>query len=182
MAVRAEAPDPHLRRLIGLYALTMMEREGELHGYALSERIALRTGGAWRPAAGAVYPSLRRLLNEGMVRVRTHGRRRVYQVTPSGRRLLTRIRSHATGPHRSGVDTSALWAEVMGIQDPGDFLVDRFERDLERLEGHVLAPGISPTRRDAIRMRLRGDLEGFERRLGITPSPLPPLVARGGRS
>jgi DNA-binding PadR family transcriptional regulator len=177
--VPAEAPDPHLRRLIGLYALSMMEREGELHGYALSDRIAERTGGVWRPAAGAVYPSLRRLLDEGMVRVRTRGRRRLYQVTPSGRGLLKRIRSHATGPRRSGVDESALWAEIMGIQDPGEFLVDRLERDLDRLEGYVLAPGTPPARRDAVRLRLRGDLEAFERRLGIAPTPLPPLVVRG---
>ena len=53
------------RRLVGLYALTVMEREGPVHGYGISERIAERTDGAWRPGPGAVYPSLQKLVAGG---------------------------------------------------------------------------------------------------------------------
>ncbi len=82
---------------MGLYALTLMEREGPLHGYGLSERIAERTEGAWRPGAGSVYPSLRKLVESGLARSKATERRRVYSITPQGRALLRRMR-RANGP------------------------------------------------------------------------------------
>ncbi len=57
-------------RLVGLYALATMEREGVVHGYLLSQRISERTDGAWRPGPGAVYPSLSALVERGWARRR----------------------------------------------------------------------------------------------------------------
>ncbi|HEV8049998.1 MAG TPA: PadR family transcriptional regulator, partial [Thermoplasmata archaeon] len=94
-------PEAFRRRLVGLYALTLMERDGSLHGYGLSEKIADRTDGSWRPGPGSVYPSLKKLVASGLARSRVAARRREYTITPAGRALLRRMRSASEPGRRS---------------------------------------------------------------------------------
>lgn len=69
---------------------------GPLHGYAIIEALAVRSGGALDLPAGTVYPALHRLERVGwlssswaMVGGR---RRRSYELTDSGRRQLQTAR------------------------------------------------------------------------------------------
>jgi DNA-binding PadR family transcriptional regulator len=126
-------------RTIGLYALATMERDGPLHGYRLSQRIAERTSGAWRPGPGTVYPSLRALVDHGLATCRGAGRRREYRITSAGRAVLRRIRRQARGTGAAGPDLSGLWAEIAGVDDTGMFLVRRLERALEALASYAAA-------------------------------------------
>ncbi len=121
-------------RVLGLYALATMEREGTVYGYALADRIAERTEGAWRPGAGAVYPALQSLVRRGVARTRKDGVRRVYSITPHGRTVLRRIRARMAGPGPGAPDLSLLWAEIAGASDPGDHLLRRLHRQLELLD------------------------------------------------
>lgn len=121
-------------RMIALYALATMEKEGSVHGYRLAERIAEKTGGAWRPGAGTIYPALNRLTSRGLARVRTSGRRRIYSMTPKGRALLTRIRSRRGGSTPRAPDLTALWAEVAGAADVRAFLLLRLRRSLDAID------------------------------------------------
>jgi DNA-binding PadR family transcriptional regulator len=74
-----------------LLALT----EGERHGYALKREILRRTGGKLDLGAGALYGSIARMLDRGLVeesgeRPDPHlddERRRYYRITPFGRRV-----------------------------------------------------------------------------------------------
>ncbi len=125
------------RRLVGLYALTVMEREGPLHGYGLSERIQQRTEGSWRPGPGSVYPSLRKLTEARLARAVRRGRRREYAITPGGRALLARIRHRSDLARGRRVDLSPLWAEVMGAIDTGEFLLARLRRTLNALQVEI---------------------------------------------
>ena len=147
-------------RMVGLYALATMERDGTLHGYLLAQRIAERTGGSWRPSAGTIYPSLRSLEERGLARRRGTGRRQVYRITPAGRALLRRIRRR-TGPSGSaGPDVSTLWAEVIGADALGRFLVRRLERTLHSLSSYVAGrpsdPEARAVRREAAALLRQG--------------------------
>ncbi len=124
-------------RLIALYALAVMQREGSVHGYQLSERISERTGGAWRPGAGAVYPALRRLVDRGLARREGDGRRRVYRITPKGRTVLRALQRRSGRAGRRGPEAGALWAEIVGEENLGRFLLRRLERDLEALRSFL---------------------------------------------
>ena len=137
-------------RLIGLYALATMEREGPIHGYRLSQRIAERTGGAWRPGAGAVYPSLRSLVERGLARKRGRGRRQEYAITAAGRRALGALRRRAGPSGRGGADLSSLWSEIVGEAEVGRFLVRRLQRSLEAIASYTSR---SPPPGDAARVR-----------------------------
>ena len=59
-----------------------------MHGYEITKIIEEQSHGIYRPGAGAVYPALQALLRMGAVRVSEHERRKVYQITPAGKRLL----------------------------------------------------------------------------------------------
>jgi DNA-binding PadR family transcriptional regulator len=69
--------------------------EGERHGYALKREILHRTGGKLNLAAGALYGSINKMLDQGLIeesdeRPDSHlddERRRYYRITPLGRRV-----------------------------------------------------------------------------------------------
>jgi DNA-binding PadR family transcriptional regulator len=160
-----EATEMFRRRLVGLYSLTLMEQEGAIHGYRISERIAERTQGAWRPGPGAVYPSLRKLLVGGLARSRSQGRRREYSITPAGRAMLARIRGGA-GRYGSGrPDMTVLWAEVMGMDNLNDFLMMRLRRAISSIEGYLARAGPSGTSDEVLRRQVADELSAASARL-----------------
>jgi DNA-binding PadR family transcriptional regulator len=59
--------------------------EGPGHGYELIQRIEEKTGGAWKPSPGSVYPTLQMLEDEGLVTVVERDGKRVYELTDEGR-------------------------------------------------------------------------------------------------
>jgi DNA-binding PadR family transcriptional regulator len=122
---------PRPGRLLGLYALSVMERDGPIYGYSLADRISSRTDGAWRPGAGAIYPALQALVKRGLARGALDGRRRVYRITPTGRVLLRRVRRSWMGTGRSGPDLGMLWSEIAGEGDPGQHILRHLRHHLE---------------------------------------------------
>lgn len=66
--------------------------EGEQHGYALMQRVAELSDGAWRMGPGTLYGTLNRLVGDGLIeetRVdqEADGRRRYYALTTAGREV-----------------------------------------------------------------------------------------------
>jgi PadR family transcriptional regulator PadR len=74
--------------LEGLLLAVLTDEPG--HGYALSQRLAVRSGGALTVPEGSLYPALQRLERRGLVTsswVSPDGRRRrIYQLAAPGRR------------------------------------------------------------------------------------------------
>jgi len=69
-------------------AVLLLLAEEPMHGYQLMQAIGERTGGAWRPSPGAVYPTIAQLEDEGLVEVRQEGGRRLVTLTSSGQAHL----------------------------------------------------------------------------------------------
>ncbi|QNP75162.1 helix-turn-helix transcriptional regulator [Streptomyces roseirectus] len=88
----SEALRGHLDALI----LAVLEKE-PLHGYAVMEALQVRSGGALDLPTGSLYPALRRLERAGLVESEwsTVGgrRRRTYQLTGTGSRMLAKERT-----------------------------------------------------------------------------------------
>lgn len=145
-------------RLLGLYALSVMEREGPLYGYQLSARVAERTSGGWRPGPGAVYPALGRLVDRKLaVRARS-GPRQVYRITPEGRRLLRAVRRGRGWRQRHGPELGLLWAELAGEGDPGRFLEERIRSLSDRFVEYLASGAVPLSQRRAHGARLLGEL------------------------
>lgn len=90
--MRAETLKGHLDGIL----LAVLE-PGPRHGYAIMEALRIRSGGQVDLPTGTVYPALHRLERAGLVQANWSAdggrRRRVYQLTPAGRRALEGERS-----------------------------------------------------------------------------------------
>ena len=69
-------------------AILALLREGPRNGYQIMSEIEERSGGAWRPSPGAVYPALQQLADEGLVEAEESGGRRTFSLTDAGRRYV----------------------------------------------------------------------------------------------
>jgi DNA-binding PadR family transcriptional regulator len=69
-------------------ALLAVLAEGPGHGYDVMQKLEDKTGGAWRPSPGSVYPTLAQLEDEGLIKsVEAEGSRR-FEITDAGREHL----------------------------------------------------------------------------------------------
>jgi DNA-binding PadR family transcriptional regulator len=67
-------------------AILALLREGPRNGYQIMSEVEERSGGAWRPSPGAVYPALQLLADEGLIEAEESGGRRTFSLTEAGRR------------------------------------------------------------------------------------------------
>jgi DNA-binding PadR family transcriptional regulator len=80
---------PRARRGDVRAALLVLLAEEPRNGYGLIQEIERRSGGAWRPSPGSVYPALQLLEDEGLVRAEASGGRRLFALTDEGRAHVT---------------------------------------------------------------------------------------------
>jgi hypothetical protein len=66
-------------------AVLLVLADEPMHGYQIMQAMSDRTGGAWRPSPGAVYPTIAQLEDEGLVTTQEEGGRRLVTLTSEGR-------------------------------------------------------------------------------------------------
>jgi DNA-binding PadR family transcriptional regulator len=55
-----------------------------MHGYQIIQELSARSGGAWTPSAGSVYPTLQLLADEGLVTSEETAGKKVFSLTEAG--------------------------------------------------------------------------------------------------
>ncbi|MET8349451.1 MULTISPECIES: PadR family transcriptional regulator [unclassified Micromonospora] len=73
-------------------AVLALLTERPMHGYEMIQEIDSRTGGAWRPSPGSIYPTLQLLEDEGVIVASTEessGGRKRFTVTEAGQAEAT---------------------------------------------------------------------------------------------
>ncbi len=95
--MKGEALKGHLDLLL----LAVLER-GDTHGYAVIHELKASSGGAFDLPEGTVYPALHRLERERLIKSRWESgenarKRRLYSLTPTGRRHLKKRRAEWSG-------------------------------------------------------------------------------------
>lgn len=66
-------------------AVLALLAEQPMHGYQIIQEIEQRSGGAWKPSAGSVYPTLQMLADEGLIAAEEANGRKTYSLTDAGR-------------------------------------------------------------------------------------------------
>ena len=66
-------------------AILSLLADAPSNGYGLISAIAERTGNAWRPSSGSVYPTLQQLVDEELIVSSGEGRGTAYELTATGR-------------------------------------------------------------------------------------------------
>jgi DNA-binding PadR family transcriptional regulator len=101
-------------------------QDAEINGYGVIQAIGDRSGGAWRPSPGSVYPTISQLEDEGLVATEESRGRRVLRLTEEGRQYAADNRaeleavweafdpepSSARSGSRSGPDYAQLKPEI----------------------------------------------------------------------
>jgi DNA-binding PadR family transcriptional regulator len=76
---------PRARRGDVRAAILALLLDRPMHGYEMIQELEERTGGAWSPSAGSIYPTLQLLEDEGLIAgTETEGKRR-FELTDAGR-------------------------------------------------------------------------------------------------
>ena len=152
-AARAAPRAPKASRGDVRAAILALLREGPLNGYQIMSEIEERSGGAWRPSPGAVYPALSQLADEGLIAAAESGGRRAYSLTDAGREYVEQNPDMARGAWESVAQQEAwqvpgLFAEaarlgggIVQIAHSGtpeqvraaERLLERTRRDLYRI-------------------------------------------------
>ena len=66
-------------------AILSLLAERPMHGYQIMAEIEQRSGGAWKPSAGSVYPTLQLLADEALITAAVAEGRKTYSLTEAGR-------------------------------------------------------------------------------------------------
>ena len=77
-----------------------------LNGYQIIQEIAERSGGAWKPSPGSIYPTLQQLEDEGLVRAEEDNGRRTFTLTDEGRAYVADHPDEVAAPWKGFADSA----------------------------------------------------------------------------
>ncbi|WP_328917333.1 MULTISPECIES: PadR family transcriptional regulator [unclassified Streptomyces] len=99
-------------------------KDRPMHGYEMIQEIAERSGGAWRPSPGSVYPTLQLLEDEGLITSASEGGKKLFTLTDAGR---TEADAGGDAPWEEagrGVD----WDALNEVRKAGGGLIEAFRQ------------------------------------------------------
>jgi DNA-binding PadR family transcriptional regulator len=99
---------------IRLALLSMLE-SGPKHGYELMKELETKSGGIYKASAGAIYPALQQLEDEGMVTSDAAAGKRTYSLTNEGRAELQK-EAETVKRIWQRAEQAGDWAPWMGME------------------------------------------------------------------
>lgn len=106
-------------------AVIALLAEKPMHGYQLIHEIEERSGGAWKPSPGSVYPTLQLLADEGLISAEESNGRKTYSLTPEGAELA-----------KASADRPAPW-QAQASKDGGRSALPKAGIDLAQAAAQV---------------------------------------------
>jgi DNA-binding PadR family transcriptional regulator len=97
-------------------------KDRPMHGYEMIQEIAERSGGAWKPSPGSVYPTLQLLEDEGLISSATEGGKKLFSLTEEGRVAADEGADAPWEDAGRGVD----WEALSDIRQAGFGLMEAF--------------------------------------------------------
>jgi len=92
-------------------AVLRLLSEAPMHGYQIIQELSARSGGAWSPSAGSVYPTLQQLADEGLVTSEETAGKKVFSLTEAGAAIVAET-----------AEQPAPWEDAaQGNSDSGDY-------------------------------------------------------------
>jgi DNA-binding PadR family transcriptional regulator len=113
-------------------------KDRPMHGYEMIQEIGERSGGAWRPSPGSVYPTLQLLEDEGLITSASEGGKKLFTLTDAGRTAADEGPEAPWEEAGRGVD----WETVNDIRQAGFGLMEAF--------GQVWKAGSADQRQKAV--------------------------------
>jgi len=73
-------------------AILLALADEPMHGYQIMQQLEQRSGGAWRPSPGSVYPTLQLLEDQGLIKGEEAEGKRVFSLTEDGAEEAAKLR------------------------------------------------------------------------------------------
>ena len=106
-----------------------------IHGYEIIQDIDSKTEGAWRPGAGSLYPILKKLVSEGLIKAEPEpteeATRRVYHITPKGVESLAQAKEMFANFQQRFGSLRRLFIELIDPENLATFFVDGSNRQFQ---------------------------------------------------
>ncbi|MEV6117406.1 PadR family transcriptional regulator [Streptomyces sp. NPDC052109] len=99
-------------------------KDRPMHGYEMIQEIAERSGGAWKPSPGSVYPTLQLLEDEGLIASESEGGKKLFALTEDGRAAAVDGPEAPWEEASRGVD----WEALGEIRQAGFGLMEAFSQ------------------------------------------------------
>ena len=163
------------RGFLRFYVLSLLSRNPEA-GYSIMRTIEETTDGAWRPGPGTVYPLLRGMVGESLVKpIDSAGREGsvAYTITEKGKKALEEMQQGLLSAVRRERAMIRMFADLLPANVFAQLFVRRHRDTFEILQQKI--PGISPAERESSLKQLRTLLES---QLEWIDSQLPPKSRR----
>jgi DNA-binding PadR family transcriptional regulator len=106
-----------------------------IHGYEIIQDIDSKTEGAWRPGAGSLYPILKKLVSEGLIKAELEpteeATRRVYHITSKGVESLAHAKELFANFQQRFGSLRRLFIELIDPENLATFFVDGSNRQFQ---------------------------------------------------
>ena len=106
-----------------------------IHGYEIIQDIDSKTEGAWRPGAGSLYPILKKLVSEGLIKAEpepsAEATRRVYQITTKGVESLAHAKEMFANFQQRFGSLRRLFIDLIDPENLATFFVDGSNRQFQ---------------------------------------------------
>jgi DNA-binding PadR family transcriptional regulator len=134
-------------------AALLLIAEEPRNGYAIMQELEERSGGAWRPSAGSIYPALQLLEDEGLIRSEEVDGRKLFHLTDAGRKVVKQRPQEQPAP----------WDELAGDVSEDARAIMKVAREVMIAAAQVMQTGSESQRAQARRLLvgLRRDLYGI---------------------
>ncbi|WP_030755699.1 PadR family transcriptional regulator [Streptomyces sp. NRRL F-5135] len=103
-------------------SILVLLKDRPMHGYEMIQEIGERSGGAWRPSPGSVYPTLQLLEDEGMITSESGGGKKLFTLTEAGRTEAESVPDTPWEEAGRGID----WETMNEIRQAGFGLMEAF--------------------------------------------------------
>jgi len=110
---------PHSRARRGdtRTAILRVLAEEPMHGYQIIQELSQRSGGAWSPSAGSVYPTLALLADEGLIEGTETAGKKVFSLTAVGTAAVADL-AEEPAPWDVAAASSDV-SGLLGLRDAG---------------------------------------------------------------
>lgn len=113
--------------LLAVYTLHTLQKEPK-SGYAILHEIMKKCDNTWCPSKGTLYPLLKQLEEEGLIKIKKVEQRskNVYQITVKGKKLLTSMHDEMINLKEKFSHFRSIFAEIWGPEkmDMINLLID----------------------------------------------------------
>ena len=102
-------------------AVLRLLSEEPMHGYQIIQELSERSGGAWTPSAGSVYPMLQMLADEGLVTSQETAGKKVFSLTETGTATVAETADQPAPWEEAAQSDSSGYREAVGKLMPAVF-------------------------------------------------------------